>query len=253
MALRDYFELWRLAGARRRSEEDYRVFQAFQARLILRYLERQGVETSRGRVLDLGSGVGGYGSEFARGGADVVAVDLGDPGGPSPSGVRPVQASALALPFGSETFDFVFCASLIEHVPDPALVLSEIERVLKPRGFAYVSFPPYWSPIGGHQFSPYHYLGERLAIRLAGRRGRGPDWAHRRLEVPDHPQSFAELFGSWGLYRMTVAGMRRLIAASRLECLDLSTRYLPVSFVRWPVLGEVLTWHAQFLLRKRRS
>jgi hypothetical protein len=30
----------------------------------------------------------------------------------------------------------------------------------------------------------------------------------------------------------------------------MSTRYMPASFIRWPVIGEALTWHAQFLLRK---
>jgi hypothetical protein len=49
---------------------------------------------------------------------------------------------------------------------------------------------------------------------------------------------------------MTIRKFRGLVAGSGLTCLDVSTRYLPVSFVRWPILGEFLTWHAQFLLAK---
>jgi hypothetical protein len=41
-----------------------------------------------------------------------------------------------------------------------------------------------------------------------------------------------------------------LIKASGLQLINLSTRYLPFSLIRWPLLGELLTWHAQFLLRK---
>jgi hypothetical protein len=31
----------------------------------------------------------------------------------------------------------------------------------------------------------------------------------------------------------------------------MSTRYQPLSVIRWPIVGEVMTWHAQFLLEKR--
>jgi SAM-dependent methyltransferase len=251
MPLREYSELWRLAKARRRSQEDYRRFQAFQARLIVRYLERHGIELDACRLLDLGSGFGGYSGEFARRGAGVVGVDLVQPSGLALKGVRPVIASALELPFRAESFDLIFCASLIEHVASPARLLAEMERVLRPGGCAYVSFPPYWSPVGGHEFSPYHYLGERLAMRLARRKAIPPEWVDRVQQAPDEPRSFESLYRGWGLYRMTVRRMRRLLASTQFDRADLSTRYLPVSFVRWPLLGELLTWHAQFLLRKR--
>ncbi len=41
---------------------------------------------------------------------------------------------ALALPFGDGTFDLVVCRHLIQAVPDAALVLAEIRRVLQPGG-----------------------------------------------------------------------------------------------------------------------
>lgn len=252
MRLVDYRRLWRLARSRRRSQQDYRAFQRFQASRIAEYLESHGVRVRRSLVLDLGSGFGGYASEFAGRGARVVGVDLVQPPGLEADGVRPVRASALALPLADAVFDLVFCASLIEHVTDPGLLLNEIERVLRRDGFAYVSFPPYWSPVGGHEFSPYHYLGERAAIRLARGRSAPPEWVHRVQEATIEPRSFARLYRGWGLYRMTVAKMRRLLAESRFETVDVSTRYLPASFIRWPLLGEVFTWHAQFLLRKPR-
>ena len=106
--------------------------------------------------------------------------------------------------------------------------------------------------MGGDEFPPFHYLGERLAMRLARRRADPPEWVHRVQEAPEEPRSFARLYRGWGLYRMTVRKMRRPPSATPFERIEVSTRYLPLSFVRWPFLGEVLTWHAQFLLRKPR-
>lgn len=248
MRLRDLGDLWRLSVRRTESEQSYREFQGFQARLLIRYMEDYGVRFAGSSLLDLGSGLGGYSRELASRGARVVAVDLTQPR-VRDAAIRHVRASGDAVPVRDGAVDLVFCASLIEHVPEPERVLGEIERVLKPGGFAYVSFPPYWSPLGGHEYAPFHYLGERMAMRLRRRR-RVPAWVQEIYPVRGEAESFSDLFAGWGLFRMTVRKFRRLLRGTGLRCLDMSTRYLPVSFIRWPWIGEVLTWHAQFLLRK---
>jgi SAM-dependent methyltransferase len=248
LRLREVRDLWRLSVRRKDSEQSYREFQAFQAGLLIRYMEEHGVRLAGSRLLDLGSGLGGYGREFAARGARVLAVDLSPPRWRGP-GVHRIRAGAGAVPLRDGSVDLVFCASLIEHVPHPEEILGEIERVLKPGGVAYVSFPPYYSPLGGHEYAPFHYLGERVAMRLRGRR-KVPDWVHNLYPVRGDAASFSDLFTGWGLFRMTIRKFRRLLGASHLRCLDMSTRYLPASFIRWPWIGEVLTWHAQFLLRK---
>jgi SAM-dependent methyltransferase len=248
LRLRDLRDLWRVSVRRGESELRYREFQAFQARLLIQYLEEHGVHLAGKSLLDLGSGLGGYSRELALAGARVIAVDLTHPRKPEPA-VRRVQASAMAVPLRTASVDLVFCASLIEHVPQPELILSEIERVLRPGGVAYVSFPPYYSPLGGHEFAPFHYLGEKMALRLLRRR-HVPAWVQDVYPVHQEATGFSDLFAGWGLFRMTVRKFRRLLRSSDLRCLDMSARYLPVSFIRWPWIGEVLTWHAQFLLAK---
>lgn len=248
MRLRDVRDLWRLSVRRTESEQSYREFQAFQADLLIQHIERHGVRFAGSSLLDLGCGVGGYSREFAARGARVFAVDLTPPRLRGP-GLHRIRAGATAVPLRDASMDIVFCASLIEHVPRPAEILREIERVLKPGGTAYVSFPPYYSPMGGHEYAPFHYLGEKIALRLRGR-PKMPDWVCDVYSVRSDAASFSEMFADWGLFKMTIRKFRRLLRASPLHCLDMSTRYLPVSFVRWPLLGEVLTWHAQFLLRK---
>lgn len=43
----------------------------------------------------------------------------------------------LSLNFEDDTLDLVVCAHVYEHVPDPVRLLSEIYRVLRPRGICY--------------------------------------------------------------------------------------------------------------------
>jgi SAM-dependent methyltransferase len=252
ITLADYRTLWRLSQERLRSEQDYRAFQAFQAALLIRYLETGGVTLPGQWVLDLGSGIGGYSEELARRGAHVVSLDLMSAAVRLSAKCLPVAGNAQRIPLADASIDFVFCASLIEHVSDPAALLAEIWRVLRPGGYAYVSFPPFYSPLGGHEYAPFHYLGEAWAMRLsAARRQRShPAWARQLYNVAETPTSFANSYDDWGLYRMTIAKARRLVRTAGFVQVDLSTRYLPFSPVRWPVIGEVLTWHAQFLLRK---
>ena len=48
-----------------------------------------------------------------------------------------VVADAHKLPFDNESFDFITSYEVLEHVKDPDLVLSEINRVLKSSGKCY--------------------------------------------------------------------------------------------------------------------
>ena len=248
----DYKKLWQLSQRRILSEQDYRAFQAFQAQLIFNYLASFGVALRGQTVLDLGSGIGGYSEQMAQAGASVLSVDLMAGAVELDARCVPVVGNALHVPLADHSIDFVFCASLIEHVPNPQILLEEVARVLKPGGFCYLSFPPFYSPVGGHEYAPFHYLGEKLAMRLAAKRSQKghPDWAQRLYAVNEQPDSFAGIYADWGLFVMTIAKARRLIRRSKLTLLDQSTRYFPRSFARWPVLGELLTWHVQFLLQK---
>jgi len=52
-----------------------------------------------------------------------------------------VVADAALLPFSASVFQRVECDAVLEHVRRPEIVMREIERVLKPGGFAHVVTP----------------------------------------------------------------------------------------------------------------
>lgn len=57
-------------------------------------------------------------------------------------GARPdVFGDGARLPFSDASLDGVTCLEVLEHVPDPAVVIAEIARVLRPGGRAWVSMP----------------------------------------------------------------------------------------------------------------
>lgn len=231
--IREWVSLLRLARRRFRSSADYRQFQIYQGRLVLNYLYKQGVTVHNTRVLDLGCGNGGYSHTMADAGAQVISVDIRCTA-PDPPAF--VLADAMQLPFDSSCFPVVFCASLIEHVPDPAQLLVEIKRVLSPDGVVYLSFPPFYTPVGGHHLKPYHLLGERWALRLSKYKADG----------------YATACGEWGLFPLTLRRARQLFAETGLTIEHESTRFLPVNMARIPWLGEFLTWHVQFILSAER-
>lgn len=52
-----------------------------------------------------------------------------------------VAAAGQALPFRDEQFDFVICTQVLEYFPDPRQATSEIRRVLRRGGIAFLSAP----------------------------------------------------------------------------------------------------------------
>ena len=52
-----------------------------------------------------------------------------------------VQGDGTILPFGDNTFDWVVCSEVLEHVPEREKMISEFARVLKPNGILILTTP----------------------------------------------------------------------------------------------------------------
>lgn len=151
--------------------------------------------------------------------------------------IYPVKGDASNLPFKSNSIDFIFCSSLIEHILDQTKHITELYRVLKNNQFCYLSFPPFWSPVGGHQFKPFHLLGEKNAVILSK--------LIRRVEA-----DFGTAYGNFGLYPTTIHHVKKLVEETNFRIVDISNRFSPINVAKIPFLNEFLTWHVVFLLRK---
>jgi SAM-dependent methyltransferase len=109
------------------------------------------------RGLDVGCGEGHNTRLFAQRGARMFAIDVAptfvrlaaEMEQAQPCAIRYAVASAVELPFAAGTFDFATATMTLMDIPEYALALREIHRVLHPGGFLQFSivhpcfFPPH--------------------------------------------------------------------------------------------------------------
>jgi SAM-dependent methyltransferase len=69
------------------------------------------------------------------------------------------------LPMADNTYDLVLCNQVLEHIPDPVVVLKEISRVMKSSGQAWVSAPLFYEehevPYDFYRYTQYAW--QRMA------------------------------------------------------------------------------------------
>ncbi|MGW5715168.1 class I SAM-dependent methyltransferase [Amycolatopsis sp. NPDC003865] len=191
-------------------------------------------------VLDVGGGAGYFGTAMRARGAEYYLVEpdrreLAAAGTAAPG---TIIADGYWLPFGDSTVDLCFSSNVLEHVPDAGGFLDEMVRVTKPGGIVYVSFTNWLSPWGGHETSPWHYLGGGYAARrYTRRRGRPPKNLFRHTLFPLH-----------------IGQVLKLVSGRHdTDLLDARPRYHPRPariLLRVPGLRELLTWNLVLVLRK---
>ncbi|WP_328380528.1 methyltransferase domain-containing protein (plasmid) [Streptomyces sp. NBC_00440] len=100
--------------------------------------------------------------------------------------IVPTLADAHQLPFADRTFDAAYLVTALGEIPDPALTLSELRRVLKPGGRLIVG-----EFFDRHQIRPAHLIGHASAAGLRVSRRIGPPFAYYARLRPSAPQGGA--------------------------------------------------------------
>ena len=117
---------------------------------------RDAARFGKGRLLDVGCGTKPFENYF-----DVkqyVGIDV--PSSEIRDSKRDISASGMQMPFKDGFFDTVLCTEVLEHVPEPHMLLTEINRVMKKGGCLILSTPQSWSTHGApHDYYRYTEFG----------------------------------------------------------------------------------------------
>jgi SAM-dependent methyltransferase len=191
-------------------------------------------------VIDVGGGPGHFTREFRARGAWCVLVEpdsaeLHARGNP-PAGA--VRGDGMRLPVADSAADVCFSSNVLEHVRAPLAMLDEMIRVTRPGGVVYLAFTNWYSPWGGHEMSPWHYLGARYA-------------KHRYIRTTDREPKH-EVGAT--LFPVHLGPMLRAVRSRPdVSVLAALPRYYPRwcrGLVRIPGLREVATWNLLLVLRR---
>ena len=125
---------------------------------LLSYFKK--AKTRDSVVLDLGCGDAVHQQVCEHAGYKYVGFDYG-------ATQAPMLADGHALPFKTNSFDFLISINVLEHIQNPFVMMNEAFRVLKPGG-TFVGTVAFLEPF--HQNSFYHHthLGTYNTLKTAG-------------------------------------------------------------------------------------
>jgi SAM-dependent methyltransferase len=151
----------------------------FLAKRALQQWVASEAPAARGRLLDVGCGRKPYAALFSH-----VTSHIGLDVPSSMHGLAQVDVAGVgwALPFCAGAFDTVLCTEVLEHTPEPLLVLAEMGRVSKPAGLLLLTVPLseqlHEEPYDYYRFTRYSlsYLLQKSGWRVVHIRERGGAW-----------------------------------------------------------------------------
>jgi len=213
---------------------DDRDFYRMQAQDAVEWIRGQ-IPLFNKKVLDVGCGAGMLGEFCQMAGAAVTFSDLA----PERPELKPyvsldLQHLNTKSMAGS---DLVICSNVLEHLRYPWYFLDRIRDYINPGGYLYLSWTPWLSPWGGHEYSPLHYLGATLGQKVYDTLKPG-----KRIHTVGR-----------NLFKTSVSGVLLETEIYGYKMIRMVPRYYPefAFLTRAPVVREFLTWNCAMLLQRQ--
>jgi ubiquinone/menaquinone biosynthesis C-methylase UbiE len=128
---------------RREPEKGLTAWQPSLENKVCEYIKKY--SSKEFTVLDAGCGNGIYANYAKRFNKNVYCADIKQKKIDEQPGDY-VQASIGKLPFKDDSFDFIYCLSVLEFVEHDEAAIKEFHRVLKPKGNLLLTVPTVISP-----------------------------------------------------------------------------------------------------------
>lgn len=171
-ALRDKAKHYASAfdGAQQLADEAARIRKAEKIRAVLR--DEEMLPDGSHKILDIGCSFGLVLKHLVSDAGFGVGTDIDEAAmSARMEGIAYVYADGECLPFQSSSFDIVICNHVYEHTDNPGRMISEIERILTPKGVCYFAGPNKFDIVEPHYGLPFlSWLPRALAdfyLRLA--------------------------------------------------------------------------------------
>ena len=214
-------------------------FYLLQTEDAIRWIEQSGMVFDKSlAILDMGCGHGIFGAQLLKLGCQVTFADADNWLMPeiSTASFRPIDIDRDDITILGQ-YDLVVCSNVFEHLSQPDHFLVNVHKLLRANGKLYLSWTNWLSPWGGHEFSPFHYLGTHRGHLLYDKLVR-----RKRKHTP-----YENLFPTY------IGKTLRMISQQpNLRILKLAPRYYTeFSFLMHiPVVREFLAWNCALLIEE---
>lgn len=140
------------------AERHFHEQKQFTKEYLLPYFQKQIPEFHKKKVLEVGCAEGGLLEALQEIGMHAAGIELNA----ERAAIAKEKNPALDILVGditdptlpeklNETFDMIIMREVIEHVPNKKAAFDNLNKLIQPNGYLFISFPPKRSPFAGHQ------------------------------------------------------------------------------------------------------